>query len=62
MILPSVRIGSGCVVRDAIIDEGSEVPNGMTIGVDREADAKRFLVTDNGVVLVTGEMLRRLAP
>jgi hypothetical protein len=33
----------------------------MTIGVDRTADANRFYVTDKGVVLVTSDMLRRLA-
>ena len=32
----------------------------MQIGVDRGADAHRFHVTDNGVVLVTADMLRRL--
>ena len=60
VILPNTRIGAGCVIRNAIIDEGSEIPDGMSIGVDREADAERFLVTDKGVVLVTAEMLRRV--
>lgn len=60
VILPRVRIGSGCIVRGAIIDEGSDVPDGMSIGVDREADAQRFLVTEQGVVLVTAQMLRKL--
>ncbi len=32
-----------------------------SIGVDREADARRFHVTENGVVLVTPDMLRRLS-
>ena len=43
----------------AILDEGCEIPDGMQIGVDRGADAQRFHVTDNGVVLVTPDMLRR---
>ena len=55
-------IGSGCRIRRAIIDEGSEIPDGMSIGVDHEADARRFLVTEKGVVLVTAQMLRRLSP
>ena len=37
-------------------------PRTTQIGVDREADARRFHVTDKGVVLVTADMLRRLAP
>jgi hypothetical protein len=32
----------------------------MQIGVDRDADAKRFNVTEKGVVLVTPDMLRAL--
>ena len=62
VVLPNVQIGSGCHIRGAIIDEGSEIPAGMSIGIDREADAGRFLVTEKGVVLVTAEMLRRLSP
>ena len=38
----------------------AKIPNGMKIGVDREADAKRFHVTEKGVVLVTPDMLRSL--
>jgi glucose-1-phosphate adenylyltransferase len=60
VILPHVEIGSSCVIEGAILDEGCEVPNGMKIGVDREADAKRFHVTEKGVVLVTADMLRSL--
>jgi len=61
VILPHVEIGRGCVVRGAILDEGCEIPDGMTIGVDRAADAARFHVTDKGIVLVTPDMLRSLA-
>jgi glucose-1-phosphate adenylyltransferase len=60
MILPNAAIGGGCTITRAIIDEGCEVPEGTSIGVDREADARRFHVTGNGVVLVTADMLRRL--
>jgi glucose-1-phosphate adenylyltransferase len=61
VILPHVEIGRGCVIRGAILDEGCEIPDGMSIGVDYAADESRFLVTDKGVVLVTADMLRRLA-
>jgi glucose-1-phosphate adenylyltransferase len=58
VILPRVRVGEHCVIRRAIIDEGSLVPDGMQIGVDPAADAERFYVTENGVTLVTPAMLR----
>ena len=61
VILPHVEIGRGCVIRGAILDEGCEIPDGMTIGMDRASDATRFHVTDKGVVLVTADMLRSLA-
>ena len=59
VVLSNVRIGTGCTIRQAILDEGCEVPDGMQIGVDRSADAARFHVTEGGVVLVTPEMLQR---
>jgi glucose-1-phosphate adenylyltransferase len=62
VILPHVDIGKNCSIVKAIIDEGCQVPDGMRIGVDRAADLQRFLVTDEGVVLVTADMLRRLQP
>ena len=58
LILPGVRVGERCEIRNAIIDEGTDVPDGMRIGVDRAADAARFYVTDGGVVLVTEAMVR----
>ena len=57
VILPDVRIGQDCQIRNAIIDEGCEIAGGMRIGFDRAEDAKRFLVTEKGVVLVTPDML-----
>jgi glucose-1-phosphate adenylyltransferase len=60
VILPNAEIGRGCVIRGAIVDEGGDIPDGTTIGVDRDADARRFHVTEKGVVLVTPDMLRAL--
>jgi len=58
VILPRVSVGENCVIRRAIIDSGSLIPDGMQIGVDPAADAERFYVTENGVTLVTQAMLR----
>ncbi len=61
VILPRVRIGERCVIRNAIIDEGAVVPDGTTIGVDPAQDRERFYVSENGVTLVTASMLRATA-
>ena len=55
--LPNVRIGRQCRVTKAIIDKNCDLPDGTVIGEDHEADAERFYVSPNGVVLVTPEML-----
>jgi glucose-1-phosphate adenylyltransferase len=60
VVLPNVEIGRSCVIMGAILDEGCEIPDNTNIGVDRGADAQRFHVTENGVVLVTADMLRDL--
>ncbi len=57
VVLPDVRIGRNCRVHRAIIDEGCVLPDGTTIGVDRERDRRLFHVSEGGVTLVTREML-----
>jgi glucose-1-phosphate adenylyltransferase len=60
VVLSNVKIGVGCNISSAILDEGCEIPDGMQIGIDRAEDATRFHVTDRGVVLVTADMLAKL--
>jgi glucose-1-phosphate adenylyltransferase len=55
--LPNVRIGRNCRIKRAVIDKGCEIPDGMTIGVNREEDQARFHISPKGVVLVIPEML-----
>ena len=57
VIMPGVHIGKGCTIRNAIIDEHCDIPDGTQIGVDLNADRERYDVTPKGVVLVTPEML-----
>lgn len=58
VIFPEVSIGHNCKIRNTIIDRGCNIPSGMEIGYNREADEKNnFRVTDTGVTLVTATML-----
>ncbi|MGM0416517.1 MAG: glucose-1-phosphate adenylyltransferase [Thermodesulfobacteriota bacterium] len=57
VILPSVDIGRNCRIRRAIIDEFCIIPPDTVIGEDPEEDKKRFYVDENGIVLVTPDML-----
>ena len=57
VILPNVYVGRYCEIYRAIIDKGCRLPDGTIIGQDSIADAKRFHVTENGITLVTPEML-----
>jgi glucose-1-phosphate adenylyltransferase len=60
LLFPDARIGHNCIVKNAIIDTAGTVPDGTRIGVNKEDDARRFYITDKGVVLATREMLAKL--
>ncbi len=60
VLLPEVVIGRHARIARAVIDRGCRIPDGMVVGADAEADARRFHRTPNGITLITGEMLRRL--
>ena len=58
VILPGVDIGRRCQVKNAIVDRGCWIPDGMVIGRDRARDiASGFRVSQSGIVLVTRGML-----
>jgi glucose-1-phosphate adenylyltransferase len=57
VVLPEVEVGRSCRIRRAVIDRGCRIPPGTVIGEDPVADAKRFRVTEKGIVLVTAGML-----
>ena len=56
VVLPEVSIGDHCRLQRAIIDKGCVIPPHTVIGVDLEADRKKFYVTEGGIVLVTPQM------
>jgi glucose-1-phosphate adenylyltransferase len=57
VVLPHARIGRGCELTRVVIDEHCIIPDGTVIGRDPKADAQRYQVTEDGVVLVCPHML-----
>jgi len=60
VILPYSEIGENCRLTKVVVDRGCKIPAGTVIGEDPELDAQRFFRSENGVVLVTREMLAKL--
>ena len=53
VILDGVQIGRNCRIEKTIIDKNVVVPEGVSIGVDREHDlARGFSVTESGITIV----------
>ncbi|MHA7189660.1 glucose-1-phosphate adenylyltransferase [Arthrobacter sp. MDT2-16] len=54
VLLDKVTVGSGAVVRRAIVDKNVRIPAGVQIGVDAELDRRRgFSVTESGLTIVS---------
>ena len=47
-----IEVGPSAVVRNAIVDKNVVIEEGARVGVDAEADRKRFVVSDGGVVVI----------
>jgi glucose-1-phosphate adenylyltransferase len=60
VILPEVEISRNSRLTKAVVDRGCRIPPNLVVGEDPEEDARRFHRTENGVVLITRDMLARL--
>src|SRR5215469_16703730 len=56
VVLPDVAIGRGARLRNVIVDRGVIIPEGLQVGDDPVADARRFRRTAQGVTLITQAM------
>ena len=57
VVLPDVTIERNCKLSRCVIDKGAVIPKGTVIGENPEEDARRFYVSEKGIVLVTADML-----
>jgi glucose-1-phosphate adenylyltransferase len=53
ILFDGVDVGRGAQLQRAIIDEGVKIPPGIVIGYDRAEDARRFPVSEKGIVVVS---------
>jgi len=60
VVLPRCHIGQGARLRKVVVDRGVNIPAGLVVGEDAVLDASRFRRTDNGVCLITQEMIDAL--
>ncbi len=57
VILPDVRIGKNCNIKNTIIDKGCIIADNTVIGFDDNNDSSRFYKSTLNRILVTPEML-----
>jgi glucose-1-phosphate adenylyltransferase len=61
VILPNADIGRHVRLKNVIVEKGVHIPDGLVVGEDPLADARRFRRTERGVVLITQPMIDRLS-
>ena len=57
VLLPNVEIARNVTLKRVVVDKNCVLPEGLTVGVSRAEDEKRFFVSDKGVTLITPDML-----
>ncbi|MEL6644351.1 MAG: glucose-1-phosphate adenylyltransferase [Pseudomonadota bacterium] len=61
VLLPYVNVARSARLTRTVVDRGVQIPEGLVVGEDPDEDAKWFRVTDNGIALITQDMLDRRA-
>lgn len=52
VLLNRVHVGAGARLQRVLVDKDVDVPPGETVGYDLDRDRRRFLVTENGIVVI----------
>jgi glucose-1-phosphate adenylyltransferase len=60
VLLPQVEVGRRARLTRVVIDRGVKIPEGLIVGEDPDADARRFRRTEQGTVLITQPMIDKL--
>ena len=61
IVLPYAIIERSARLKNVVIDRGVIIPTGLVVGEDPEEDKKWFRVSENGITLITQDMLDRRA-
>jgi glucose-1-phosphate adenylyltransferase len=57
VVLPYVTVNRNARLKNCVIDRGVIIPDGLVVGEDPEEDTRWFRRTDQGVVLITQDMI-----
>lgn len=57
LALPGCEIGAGSRLKNVILDNQCQIPEGTVIGEDPARDAQRYHVTESGIVVVNRRQL-----
>jgi glucose-1-phosphate adenylyltransferase len=60
VLLPDVEVGRRARLSNVVVDRGCHIPEDLVIGEDVELDSKRFYRSDQGITLVSADMLAAL--
>jgi glucose-1-phosphate adenylyltransferase len=55
ILTEGVDVGRRAAIRRTIVSPGVHIPDGSKVGYDRDADQRRFTVTEQGVVVIPEE-------
>jgi glucose-1-phosphate adenylyltransferase len=57
VVLPYVTVHRHARLRRVVIDRGVVIPEGLVVGEDPAEDGRFFRVTENGITLITQDMV-----
>ena len=60
ILFPGTDVGRGARLNRCIVERGVEIPPGLVVGEDAQADSERFRRTEMGVTVITKDMIDAL--